>query len=231
MQAIILEDEEMSRISLEHLCEKIKDVEIAASFDNGLNALEYLKSNDVDLIFLDVELPDFNGIELLQTLSEIPQVIFTTGNADYALAAFEYQATDYLTKPIQLPRLLKAVERAKQLHDQKSKSASDTEYEEIFVKVDGRYLKLPLDQILYIETLGDYVSFHMEDKKRHVVHSTLKGIDAKLTHRHFVKVHRSYMVNTSKIVDIEENNLVIGDKVIPISRANKSILMNKIKTV
>ncbi len=230
MKAVIVDDEEMARESLLMLCSKIKELDILEAFNNGLEALEFLKNNKVEVIFLDIEMPDFSGIDLLKTLNQSPQIIFTTSKKDYAVDAFEFEATDFITKPVQLPRLIKAVERAeKQLAS--IETSSNDEYDEVFIRVDGKYIKLGVMDILYVETLGDYVTFNTIDNKKYIVHSTLKGMDNKLNSRHFAKVHRSYIVNVHYIVDIEETNLVLKDKIIPVSRANKATLLSKIKTV
>lgn len=228
MRYIIVDDDEMARSSLKLMCEKIPELDFVDTFENGLSALSFLKSNQVDLIFLDIQMPDLSGMDLVKSFDDLPQIIFTTGHSEYALEAFEYHVTDFLVKPIELPRLMKSVERAKELGGQKTKPG--TEMEEIYVKVDGRYVRLPLKEILYIESLGDYVTFRTE-KEKFIVHSTLKNIDDKINNNDFLKVHRSYIVNLSKVVDIEDTNLVIHDKVIPISRAHKPALMNRIKTI
>lgn len=229
MKCIIVDDDEMARVSLELLCAKIEDLSLVESFDNGIDALNWLKSGDCDLVFLDIEMPDLSGIELVQSVDDLPQIIFTTSHTKYALEAFEYQVTDFLPKPIQLGRLIKGVERAKELDDNVS---PQKEQNQLFVRVDGKFVRLELDQIVFIESLGDYVRFVSEDSKKYIVHSTIKNIASKITNTNFLKVHRSYVVNLSKVVDIEENNLLLKqDKIIPVSRAHKSILMSRIKTI
>lgn len=227
MKAIIVDDDFMSLNNLDYLCEKISDLEVVGKFDNALDAIDFLKIQAVDVIFLDIEMPEFSGIDFVKNVKNLPQIIFTTAKSEYAMEAFEYEAIDYIQKPVTLPRLQKAVRRISN-QDQQHEVLS-TEY--IFIKVDGRLVRIMLKDILFIETLGDYIVFFTEDKQKYIVHSTLKAMDSKLIHPDFVKVHRSYIVNISKIVDIEESNLVIADKVIPISRSHKSQLLNKIKTI
>ena len=123
----------MARESLGILCSKIKEIEVLESFSNALEALDFIKQNKIDLILLDVEMPDFTGMDLIKVWEESPQVIFTTGKKDYAVDAFEFQATDFITKPVRLPRLMKAVDRALQLNASTSKTTDD-EYDEIFNK-------------------------------------------------------------------------------------------------
>ena len=226
MRCLIVDDDEMARKSLELMCQKIDDLEIVALCENGLEAMKLIKSEPIDVVLLDIQMPDLSGMDLIKNLDDLPQIIFTTGYAEYAVEAFEHQVTDFLTKPVELPRLMKAIDRARE----KLSTSKGGEMEEIFIKVDGRYVRLDLDKVLYVESLGDYVTFRTE-KEKYVVHSTLKNIDDKIKNSHFLKVHRSYIVNLSKVVDIEETNMVIHDKVIPISRAHKPILMNRIKTI
>ncbi len=227
MKCLIVEDDQMARASLESMCQKIDDLEVVGSFDNGLDALKLIKSVDIDVLLLDIQMPDFSGLDLIKSLDKKPQIILTTGHAEYAVEAFEHRVTDFLTKPVELPRLLKALDHARQ---NLSSSGGSEEMSELFIKVDGRYVRLDLEDVLYVESLGDYVTFRTS-KEKYIVHSTLKNIDDKIKNSKFLKVHRSYIVNLSKVVDIEETNMVIADKVIPVSRAHKPILMNKIKTI
>lgn len=227
MKCLIVDDDQMARESLKMMCEKIDDLEVVGLCESGIEALKRIKSEDIDLILLDIQMPDLTGMDLIKTVENLPLVIFTTGHAEYAVEAFEHQVTDFLTKPIEFPRLLKAIDHAR---EQMGMEKSGEHMAEIFIKVEGRYVRLNLDQVLYIESLGDYVTFRTE-KEKYVVHSTLKNIDEKIKNQHFLKVHRSFIVNLSKVVDIEETNMVIHDKVVPISRAHRPILMNRIKTI
>ena len=228
MNCIIVDDDEMARVSLQMLCEKIEDLTVIESFESGIDALNWLKKGETDIVFLDIEMPDLSGMELVKTVDDLPQIIFTTSHSKYALEAFEYQVTDFLPKPVELARLLKAVDRAKELNDNVS---PQEEQRQLFIRVDGKFVRVELDDILYIESYGAYVRFYSETGKKYIVHSTIKNIDQKITNNSFLKVHRSYVVNLDKIVDIEETNLLIKDKVIPVSRAYRPVLMKKIKTL
>ena len=225
MTCIVVDDDEMARASMQRLCDKVDDLDLVTVCENGLEALTFLRENTVDLAFLDIEMPELTGLELVKSAQSLPMVVFTTGKKEYAAEAFEYEVIDFLPKPVTFPRFLKTVDRARSLAG--SRGTGDNE---IFIKTDGRYVRLDVKKILYIETLGDYVTFRTE-KEKYIVHSTLKKIDEKLQHTDFLKVHRSFIVNLRKIVDIEETNLVIADKVIPISRAHRPILMNRINLI
>ncbi len=225
MRCLIVDDEEMSRKIMESLCAQIEDLTVVGICTNAVEAINFLKREEVDLIFLDIEMPEMSGMDLVRTIPDLPQIIFTTSKKEYALEAFEYRVTDYVHKPVQLSRLLKAVERAREIQGK----GKTRETDEIYVKVDGRLLRVDLKEVLFIESLGDYVVFNTEKKEKIIVHSTLKNIDEKISNPRFLKVHRSFIVNLSKIIDIQETNLVVKDKVIPISRAHKPALMNHIK--
>jgi two-component system response regulator LytT len=229
MRCLIVDDEEMSRTNLQLLCEKIEDLEIVGICKSALDAFQWLQKDSVDLLFLDIEMPGLTGIELVRNASELPLVIFTTSKTDYAVEAFDLKelVVDYITKPVTLPRLLKALERVRKLN---VTPPIVTGLSYIFIKTDKRLVRIDLEDLLYVETVGDYVLFKTKDQQ-YIVHSSLKGIDEKLQHPNFLKVHRSYIVNLTKIVDIEENTLVIEKKVIPVSRAHKGLLMQKINLI
>ncbi len=225
LNCMIVDDEIMARKSLERLCEKYNNLNVVQVCENAKDALKYLAEEPVDLIFLDIEMPEVSGIDFLNQAVTLPQIIFTTSKTEYAFEAFEYSITDYLKKPIARPRFQQAVEKAFEV--QMQNNAYRAKAEEIYIKVDGKYIRIPFDSILYFENVGDYVKVKTEEAT-HIIYRTLKSIDAKLSNPRFLKVHRSYIVNLSKIRDIEENTLVIDKKVIPISRANKSTLMSKL---
>ena len=215
----------MSRRSLERLCEQHGSLTVQATFDNATVALAFLAEQAVDLIWLDVEMPGLSGLEFLGKLPSIPYVVLTSSETKYAYDAFQYQVTDYLKKPITLPRFNLAVEKVLELNA-RAKVSPPTEREEIYIKTDGRYIRLPFNSISYIENTGDYVKIYTS-AQTYIVYATMKYLEEKLGTQ-FLRVHRSYIVHLDKIVDIEENTLVINDKVIPISRANKPELMNRL---
>ncbi len=227
MRCLIVDDDEMSRKLLVAMCAQLEDIEIVSVCENAMQALPLLEKEEIDLIFLDVEMPEMTGLDMVKNVTRLPQIIFVTSKQEYAVEAFEHRVTDYIQKPVQFPRLVKAIDRAREV---KGKRLTD-DSNELYVRVDGKLVRLDLKEVLYIESIGDYVIFHTEKKEKFIVHSTLKNIDDKITNPKFLKVHRSFIVNLSKIIDIQETNLVIKDKVIPISRAHRPVLMNHIKTL
>lgn len=228
---MIVDDELMARKSLERLCKKISFLEVVSVCENGKLALESLAEATVDLIFLDVEMPELTGIDLLEKVPVLPQIIFITSRVEYAYDAFQYNVTDYLKKPITLPRFKAAVEKAKIIHETQNRVETvETNKKAVFVRTEGRLVRLAYDDILYFENVGDYIRVKTK-KESHIIHGSLKGIYHKLNPIQFLKVHRSFIVNLDKIKDIEENSLLIEEKLIPISRANKPILLNKLNTL
>ncbi|MDR6195420.1 LytTR family DNA-binding domain-containing protein [Siphonobacter sp. SORGH_AS_0500] len=228
LKCVIVDDELMARLSLERLCEKREELEILGIFDQPTECLSFLRQQVIDLLFLDVEMPGLNGLELLDQLSYMPSVILTTSKTEYAFDAFQYQVTDYLKKPISLPRFMQAVDKAiEKKVSVKVAAVKETDVNEIYVKTEGRYIRIVYDNILYIENVGDYVKIRTINGS-HIVYATMKNLEEKLNPKYFFRVHRSFIINLSKIVDIEESNLVIADKVIPISRANKPELLEKL---
>lgn len=215
----------MARKSLQRLCENHGSLDLLGEFENAVDALSFLSEQSVDLIWLDVELPEMSGFGLLEKLPIIPFVVLTTSKTEYAFDAFQYQVTDYIKKPIALPRFNLAVEKVLELSN-RNKPVASSGRKEIYVKADGRYIRLPFEAIAYVENIGDYVKIHTSTHT-YVVYTTMKDLAEKLDSQ-FMRVHRSYIVHLDKIVDIEENTLVINNKVIPISRANKPELMNRI---
>jgi len=225
LTCIIVDDDLMCRKSLERLVKKSGQLEILHIFENAEEALPVLQKTPVDLLFLDIEMPGLTGLELLAQLPVLPQVIFTTSKTEYAHEAFEYQAVDYLKKPIIFPRFQVAVQKA---IDQAEKNNNFGQTKaEIYIREDRKFIRLDFDDILFFENAGDYVRIKTETGS-HIIHGTLSGIAGKLEDPRFLKVHRSFIVNLQKIKDIEDGSLVIEKTVIPISRAHKPILMSRL---
>ncbi|GAB5557532.1 MAG: LytTR family DNA-binding domain-containing protein [Schleiferiaceae bacterium] len=231
LKCIIVEDEIIAQKNLENHCKKHESVELLEVFSNGLDAIEFLKSNEVDLIFLDIEMPELTGLEFLEKSPILPQVIFTTAKKEYAFEAYQHDVTHFLKKPISYSSfevaITKALKNATPTKAAETTVTAPESINEVFIKVSGKFVRLSFDEILYIENVGDYVKI-VTPGKSHVIHGTIKAMAAKLPENLFYRVHRSYIVNLTHIVDIEEGTLVIRDKVIPISRANRSGLMSKI---
>ena len=235
MKCIIVDDEATSRLVIEQLLKAYPAIELEASLDNAVEALKYLNQHEIDLILLDIHMPAFSGMDFIQTLKKPPFIIMITSDANYALQAFEYDfIVDYLHKPVTPERLDKAISKLKKLARTKTTdavpttvSASNANHEELFVNIDRRLIKIQMDTIQLIEAKGDYIKIKTKDKN-YTVHTTLKKIEAKLPDQTFLKVHRSYIINLTKIIDIEDNSILIEKDVIPVSRSKRPVLMERL---
>lgn len=224
LSCIIIDDDRISIQVLEELVQKTELLDFVASFTNAPAALQLLKKQNIDLIFLDVEMPEMTGLEFLQSLTKKPEIIITSSKEKYALDAFNSDVTDYLLKPItEYSRFLKAVMKVVDNKTEVAESESDS----IFVKVDSLLINLDFDEILWVEAYGDYVKI-ITKEKTHTIYSKLKVIEERLPSSSFFRVHRSYIVNLNKIDNIDHTNLQIDTKIIPISNSYKDSLIKKI---
>ena len=233
MDCIIIDDEKMARVIIKTLCNEIDDLHISGEFSNAMQAMKFLNENTVDLIFLDIHMPNFSGLDFIKSLKNPPKIILTTSDTKFAIDAFEYDfILDYLVKPIKLPRFIKAIEKVnKQEIPSKSiasqvKNTPDVE-NDFYINIDRRLIKIDLPSIYLIEAKGDYIKIKTENQD-YTVHSTLKKIEEKLPESLFLKIHRSYIINLKKIVDIEDNSVLIKKDVIPVSRSKRPELMKRL---
>jgi DNA-binding LytR/AlgR family response regulator len=224
--SIIVEDLQPAADFLRKFCDRSGIIDVQGHFLNGEEALVFLSENLVDLIFLDVEMPGITGFQLMDQLVYQPQVILTTSKTEYAFDAFEYNVTDFLKKPFTYQRFLEAIQKVEVKKLQEDTNATD----HIFIKVNGKLIRLKNEDILYIESMGDYVKFVTAEKK-YITHNTIKNLETKVDGQKFLKVHRSYIVNLMSIDDIQENTLYIRGNMIPISKAHKSKVMQKINII
>jgi two-component system, LytTR family, response regulator LytT len=224
--SIIVEDLQPAADFLRKFCDRSGIIDVKGHFLNGEEALVFLSENLVDLIFLDVEMPGITGFQLMDQLVYQPQVILTTSKTEYAFDAFEYNVTDFLKKPFTYQRFLEAIQKVEVKKLQEDTNATD----HIFIKVNGKLIRLKNEDILYIESMGDYVKFVTAEKK-YITHNTIKNLETKVDGQKFLKVHRSYIVNLMSIDDIQENTLYIRGNMIPISKAHKSKVMQKINII
>tara|TARA_Y100000034_G_scaffold84474_1_gene101271 strand:- start:155018 stop:155728 length:711 start_codon:yes stop_codon:yes gene_type:complete len=233
VNCLIIDDEKIAREILKVLCEENGSLKIKGSYSSALPAIKYLNENDVDLIFLDIHMPDFNGFDLIKTLKNPPKIILTTSDPQFALKAFEYDfIVDYLLKPIESSRFDKAVQKAENKVIEPSKFASksvtpNSVESDFYVNIDRRLIKINPASVYLVEAKGDYIHIKTEEQN-YRVHSTLKKIEDKLPPSMFLKIHRSYIINLKKIIDIEDNSVLIERDVIPISRSKRPELMRRL---
>lgn len=226
LKCIIIDDDEIARLIIEEHCKKLDHLNVIASFDNALEAITYVNNNTVDLIFLDIHMPELNGFDFIDSLTNPCNVILTTSDTNFALNAFEYKCiVDYLVKPVKLPRFIKAVSK---IDAEPSPNTSKNQpSNELYINIDRRLIKILISDIYLIEAKGDYVNIKTETKN-HIVHTTLKKIEEKLPNDLFLKVHRSYIINLKQIIDIEDNSVLIKKEVIPVSRSKRPELMDRL---
>ena len=234
MNCIIIDDEATARTIIAQLSSKIPVLNVLEEFPNAIQAIKYLNQNDgIDLIFLDIHMPDFTGFDFIQTLKNPPEIILTTSDPQFAIEAFEYDCiVDYLVKPIELSRFEKAIQKvknkpAKTLVSSVPDNEETSSVNDLYINIDRRLIKLDIPSIYLIEAKGDYINVKTETKN-YTVHSTLKKIEEKLPNDLFLKVHRSYIINIKKIIDIEDNSVLIKKDVIPVSRSNRPELMKRL---
>lgn len=232
MKSILIDDEVMALEILKKLCSKVKELEVVATFSNAIDAIKYLNSNQVDLIFLDIHMPDFSGFDFVKTLKNPTNVIVTSSEKDFALEAFEHNfIIDFLVKPLSKSRFIKAIQKANiQKVTPKLKndfSEENTLLDVLYANVNRRLIKIDIPSINLVEANGDYINVKTS-KKNYVIHSTLKKIEDKLPSNLFVKVHRSYLINIKKIIDIQDNSVLIEKEIIPVSRINKPELLRRL---
>jgi DNA-binding LytR/AlgR family response regulator len=199
------------------------------SFENAVDAINiFEKEDDIDLVFLDIEMPEMSGIDFMETLKNPPQIIIISSKGKYALDAFNYDVTDYLLKPISYSRFYKSITKATERFQKNKVNAKG---DEIFIKKNSALVRLKYTDILWVEALENYVIFNTYDDK-YTIHFTMKAIENKLPTTKFSRVHRSYIVNTSSINVIEDNSVIIktkeGNKTIPIGKSYKDKLMGDI---
>lgn len=226
MNCIIIEDDNTSLLAIKKCVTQIGYLNLIGAFKSTLDVKSTIIENEVDLIFLDVELPEVNGIEFVKTLKSKPLIILISSKRDYAFEGFQVDAVDYIQKPIDYDRFKLAVDKAQKV---KSYILDHTENNYIFIKTDSALVKLPLNEINFIEALGDYVRIFCE-KNRYMVLSTMKGFFERLPNNKFMRIHKSYIVNLNKIKEINNNQIPFKEKNIPVSKSHKNELLKKIQS-
>lgn len=231
MNCIIVDDDPIWLKTLEEFVGKSASLTLVGSFSDSLSARNLLMSRrDIDLIFLDILMPEMDGFDFLSSLENPPYIIFVSGSEEHAYKAYNYNGVDYLLKPITYPRFCRAVEKIMKYYAPRIVSPNVGE-EEIFIKKASSLVRLKLKEILYVEALENYVSVITRDEK-YTIHFTMRAIEQQLPSGLFVRIHRSYLVNKSVIRSISENSLTIfvgnNPKVLPVGKSYRDGIMNYI---
>lgn len=232
MDCIVIDDEKTALEILLGLCNNHGNLNVIGRFLSPIEAIKFLNKNEVRLIFLDIHMPEFSGVDFLDTISQTDcKVILTTSDSNFALEAFEYDCVvDYLLKPIRQERFNKAISKASStipVQENPQSVKDDSSEDHLFININKRLIKIDLIDILFIEAKGDYVRI-VANNNTYIVHTTLKSLQAKLPSKIFFKSHRSYIVNISAIKEIEENSLVINKYIIPVSKKIKHDLIERL---
>lgn len=230
VQCIIVDDEPLALEILESYIDRMDCLELVGQFRNAIKAFDYIQAgNQVDLIFLDIQMPKLTGIEFLRALNNPPKVIFTTAYRDYALEGFELEVLDYMLKPISFERFMKGVakHRTSCIDNSISNMAMESEDKFIFFKSDKKNIKVGLHDILYIESIKDYVKI-ITATKEVVTHQKISELETKLPESEFMRVHRSFIVNIPKIESYSMTEIEIEDNSIPVGRIYKAEVMERL---
>lgn len=228
LNCMVVDDDKMSRLVIKKFIDKTDSLVLTHDLDNTKEAHDILlgeSANDVDVVFLDIEMPGMSGLDLVKDLQHAYNVIMVTSKKEYAIEAFEDAVADYLVKPVEYERFMKAVNKVKENLEKEQLLAEQEDH--IYVKSDGKLFRLAYDNILFVEALADYVIFNTASGKKHIVHHTMKGIEKRLPESIFSRVHRSYIINRNKIDKIEDLQVFIGEKTFSIGASYKESLMEK----
>jgi len=227
IKCVIIDDEPLARKGLKEYVSDVDFLELVGEFDNPLKAADLIGRGEVQLIFLDIQMPKISGIDFFKTLSKAPPVIFSTAYPQYALEGFELNALDYLVKPVSFDRFFKAALKAKEYYEIRDKNVTEAVNSPagyFFIKADNKLIKLIYEDILFAEALQNYVVIHTKERK-YITYLTFKSVEEYLPAEKFLKTHKSFIVATEKIESIEGNNIRIGAHDIPISRNLKEEVM------
>jgi DNA-binding LytR/AlgR family response regulator len=232
INCIVIDDEPLARKGLKEYIDDVDFLKLAGEFDSPLKAMELLNKGDIQLLFLDIQMPKITGLDFVKTIQHPLPVIFTTAYPQYAWEGFELNALDYLVKPISFERFLKAILKAKEYYEVRQRNtARETDHPVVadyfFIKADNKLIKIFFDDILFVEALQNYVIIHTRSRK-YITYLTFRSIEEYLPVNSFAKTHKSYIVSLSKIESIEGNEIQVAGHQIPISRNEKDQFMERL---
>lgn len=232
IRCIVVDDEPMAREILENHLSKINTMEVVDSCKSAIEAFNVISAEKIDLIFLDINMPEISGLSFAKSINKSIKIIFTTAYREYAVDGFDLQAVDYLLKPISFERLLQGVNKyfneSTPVRQEENKEIIQEKSDAIFVRSDRKMIKINFSEILFIESLSDYIKIHLEDKNV-VTRETISNIEAKLPQHDFLRVHRSYIVALNSIDSFTSELVEIGKKQIPISRSYKDRVLKRLE--
>ncbi|MCU4176242.1 LytR/AlgR family response regulator transcription factor [Carboxylicivirga sp. N1Y90] len=220
LKSLVIDDEPLALKQICAYVEKTSFLQLQSACANAFEAIEYLHSNEVDVIFVDINMPELNGVEMVKSLKDAPMVIFTTAHSEYAIEGFRVNAIDYLLKPIGYPDFLKAANKALQhyqlVHSSQDEVKTDNDF--LFIKSEYKIMRIKLQDITYVESMREYVRIHLRGEKPIMTLLSMKKLESRLPESNFMRVHRSYIVNLNQVGTIERNRIVFDrDTYIPVS--------------
>lgn len=223
MITIAIDDEPLALKLISSYIKNTESLELAATFSNPVEALDFISTEDVDLIFLDIHMPELLGTELAKSLNKNQKIIFTTAFDKYAIEGFKLQAVDYLLKPFSYEEFLKAVQKALKLFELEQKAVQiDSNKDFLFIKSEYKIRRINYDEILYIEGLKDYIKIYLKHNPRPILSlASLKSLEIKLPSEMFMRVHRSFIINLKQVETVERQHIIFGKEYIPVSDAHK----------
>lgn len=232
IKCLIIDDEILAQNVIENYISTIPTLKLVGKCDNAVEAISFLHNNPVDLLFLDLNMPELSGLDMLKTLTKPPKVILTTAYSEYALESYEYGVVDYLLKPIKLERFIKSVNKVVAQFNQPAvhdEHEAEAKFHTIFIKDDQVTYQVSAEDILYVEAYGNYLKVHTPGKV-YVTRETMHDIEKKLPEHVFMRVHKSFIISLSKIQSISGNRVFINQQEIPIGEMYKLALKQKIGT-
>jgi DNA-binding LytR/AlgR family response regulator len=227
ISCLIVDDEAIAREIIATYLSKIPNINTVDNCSNAIEAFNFLRNNKVDLVFLDINMPEVSGISFARSINKDIKIIFTTAYRDYAVEGFELQAVDYLLKPISFNRLLKAINNYfdiySELNNTITQETSNIDF--MFVRADRRMIKIDFNAIIYIESYSDYLKIHLSNGTI-ITRETISSIEVKLPNKKFIRIHRSYIIALANIISFTNDEITINKKSLPISRSYKKEVLN-----
>ncbi|WP_196890719.1 LytR/AlgR family response regulator transcription factor [Aureivirga marina] len=234
IKCLIVDDEPLAIRLIENHISQLENLEVVATCNNAMKAFEILQTKEIDLLFLDIQMPNITGVDFLRSLKNPPKTIFTTAYRDYAIESYELEVVDYLLKPITFQRFFQSIEKFYRLSTPVSSQIipqeNKTEEDFVLLKSGNKYHKVPVQTISYIESLKDYISVYT-DSKRIVSKYKISDIEQKLESHRFLRIHRSYIVNCAKITAFTTNDIEINDKELPIGASYKKQVLEYLESL
>jgi len=231
IKCLVVDDEKIARVVLEEHISKLDNLKLVASCNNALEAFKWMSTESIDVVFLDINMPEISGLDFAKTINHDIKIVFTTAYRDYAVEGFDLKAVDYLLKPIAFDRFLQAVNKYQNENKTITPIVSNIEPEQsefFFVRSDRKMIRINFDDIQYIESLSDYVRIHTITQNV-VTRETITNLEAKLPQKEFIRIHRSYIVAIKKIDTFTNEYVEINKKMLPISRGYKQDVLNRLE--